>query len=360
MKRNKKPSIPGSTKSRRFIMPRVRKKHARTVTDDAIPRITNETVTQHREEVISGAKKYVYPLQHSRHRIVIISVIILAALTIGFLSYIMLSLYKFQSTSTFTYQITKVLPLPFAKIGGTFVSYEEYLFDLRHIVHYFENQIEVDFETEQGKSQLIEEKKKIRERVINGAYAAKIAREKGISVTNEEVDRQVQLLGELNLIGTDPQVFEDVLKSFYDWDINDLKRSIKQQLLTAKVVQALDPSVQERAQKALDEINAGKDFAQAAKEVSEDEANKANGGDIGIVDDNKAVYLQEYNALKQLQPGQVSGIIVLDSGLAIVKHNGNEGEKIKASRILFKYKDIADYLNDYKAQQPATVYVKID
>ena len=360
MKHNKKPAIPGNTKSRRFIMPRVRKKHARTVSDDAIPRITNDTVTKHREEVISGAKKYVYPLQHSRHRIVIISVSILVALTIGFMTYLLLSLYKFQSTSSFTYQVTKVLPLPFAKIGGTFVPYEEYLFDLRHILYYFENQIEVDFESDQGKSQLVEEKKKIRDRVINNAYAQKIAREKGITVSEEEVDQQVQLLNELNLIGNDQQVFEDVLKSFYDWDVNDLRRSIKQQLLTAKVIQALDPSVQERAQKALSEIKSGKDFAQAAAEYSDDESNKANGGDIGIVDENKAIYLQEYTALQKLQPGEVSEVIVLDSGIAIVKHMGKDGEKIKGARILFKYKDIADYLNDYKAQQPATVYIRLD
>ena len=31
-----------------------------------IPRITNETVAEHREEVLSSARKYIYPLQHSR------------------------------------------------------------------------------------------------------------------------------------------------------------------------------------------------------------------------------------------------------------------------------------------------------
>src|ERR1039458_1937006 len=32
-----------------------------------VPRITNETVIDHREEALSSARKYIYPLQHSKH-----------------------------------------------------------------------------------------------------------------------------------------------------------------------------------------------------------------------------------------------------------------------------------------------------
>lgn len=358
--KDNKPSIPGSSKARRFLSPRVKKKQANSVNNDAIPRITNDTVSKHREEVISGAKKYIYPLQHSRHRIVIISVSLLVALLIGFSTYVLLSLYKFQSTSAFTYQITKVVPLPFAKVGGSFISYEEYLFDIRHVIHYFENQIEVDFESEQGKTQLQEEKKKIRDIIINNAYAVKIAREKDIAVTDEEVSAQIENLKKLGLFGNQQEVFEEVLRANYDWSVDDFRRSIKQQLLNAKVVQALDPAVRQEADRVLAEIQAGKDFSAAAKESSDDIGTKESGGNLGVVDDNKAYLPQEYEALTKLQPGEVSGVIVLDNGLAIVKHLGLEGGKIKAAHIVFKYKDLAEYLNDYKAKEPATVYIKLD
>ncbi|HPR10358.1 MAG TPA: peptidylprolyl isomerase [Candidatus Saccharibacteria bacterium] len=360
MKDSKKSSIPGSKRARRFLTPRVRKKQARSVTDDAIPRITNDTVSKHREEVISGAKKYIYPLQHSRHRIVIVSVSILVALIVGFATYTILSLYKFQSTSAFAYQITKVVPLPFAKVDGTYVPYEEYLFELRHLIHFFEEKGGVDFTSEQGAQQLQEEKKKIRDLIINNTYAEKIAREKGITVSEDEVNSQIDTLKKLGLLGSEQQVFEEVLRSNYDWSIADFRRSIKQQLLNAKVVQALDPSVRAKADTVLAEISAGKDFATAAQESSDDIGTKENGGNLGMVDANKAYLPQEYEALTAMQPGDVSGVIVLDNGLAIVKHLGFEGEKIKAAHIVFKYKELAEYLNDYKAQKPATVYVKID
>ena len=90
--KDNKPTLPGSSKARRFLSPRVKKKQANSISNDAIPRITNDTVSKHREEVISGAKKYIYPLQHSRHRIVIVTVSLLVVLLIGFSTYILLSL----------------------------------------------------------------------------------------------------------------------------------------------------------------------------------------------------------------------------------------------------------------------------
>src|SRR5687768_1307391 len=85
----------------------------------SVPRITNETVTEHREEVLSSARKYIYPLQHSKHSIVRISIGILAAVAIAFLAYCSVSLYKFQATSGFIYDVTRVLPFPVAKAGDS-------------------------------------------------------------------------------------------------------------------------------------------------------------------------------------------------------------------------------------------------
>src|SRR2546423_961097 len=52
-----------------------------------VPRITNETVAEHREEVLSSARKYIYPLQHSKHRVVRISISLFIAVIILFFAY---------------------------------------------------------------------------------------------------------------------------------------------------------------------------------------------------------------------------------------------------------------------------------
>src|SRR5581483_5186206 len=102
-----------------------------------VPRITNDTVADHREDVLSSARKYIYPLQHSKHRVVRISVSIFLIVIVGFLLVCGLDLYKFQGTSGFIYDVTKILPFPVAKVDNTWVSYESYLFELRRNMHYY-------------------------------------------------------------------------------------------------------------------------------------------------------------------------------------------------------------------------------
>ncbi len=349
-------------KAGRFWRPSFNKKKNKDIASEPIPRITTENIHEHREEVLGGAKKFVYPLKHSRHKIVIISVSIFVALFVGFMSYILLSLYKFQDTSKFTYQVTKILPLPIARVGGSFVSYEDYLFELRHYIHYFENQQELDFSSQSGQDQLKEQKKRALDQVINETYIKKIAKEKGITVSSAEIDKQIELLRSQNRLGGDSQVFEDVLRDFWGWTINDFRRSINNEILKNKVVQALDPQVRERADKAKSEIKNGKDFAAAAKEYSDDETTKDKGGELGFLvsKSDRNIPPQTAEVLFNLKPGEVSEVIDLGYGLEIIKNLGTEGDKVKAARIFFAYKDLDSYLNDYKDQQKARVYIKVN
>src|SRR5580692_3168737 len=57
---------------------------APALTEDVEP-ITNETIAEHRESVLSGARKYIYPLQHSKRRILVVSSFITGAAVAAFL-----------------------------------------------------------------------------------------------------------------------------------------------------------------------------------------------------------------------------------------------------------------------------------
>ncbi|HUA13232.1 MAG TPA: hypothetical protein VL989_01905, partial [Candidatus Sulfotelmatobacter sp.] len=117
-----------------------RKKSVEEKVSDAIsdvPRITNETVTEHREDVLSSARKYIYPLQHSKHRIVRNSIAIFFLVIVLFLGICSLDLYVFQGNSGFIYDVTTVVPFPVGKTGGGWISYESYLFELRRDMHYY-------------------------------------------------------------------------------------------------------------------------------------------------------------------------------------------------------------------------------
>ena len=87
-----------------------------------VPRITNETVAEHREAVLSGARKFIYPLQQSKHSIVRTSIMLLSVVLFAFFAFCGLELYKFQTTSSFMYGVTRVVPFPAAKVGKSWVS----------------------------------------------------------------------------------------------------------------------------------------------------------------------------------------------------------------------------------------------
>lgn len=328
---------------------------------EGVPRITNETVAEHREQVLGSARKYIYPLQHSKHRIVVITTGLILAAVVAFFTYSAIALYKLQTTSTFIYRVTQVVPFPVARSGGQFISYENYLFELRHYVHYFEQQQKIDFNSETGKAQLEEYKHQALKKVIDDAYVKRLADQHHITVSNQEVETEIDLVRSQNRLGGGGKVFEDVLKDYWGWSVDDFKRSLRQQLLAQKVAATLDTATNDRAKAALAEIKNGADFGAVAQKYSDDSSTKDNGGDFGFEIDkaNRDLSAQTTAALFKLQPGQVSEIINIGYALEIVKTTENTGERVKGAHIVFNFKNIDGYINDLKEKQPVRQYLKL-
>lgn len=327
-----------------------------------LPRITNETVAEHREEVLSRARKYIYPLSHSRRKIIIITSALLVVAIIGFFTYCVAALYKTQSTSTFTYGVTQVIPFPVAKAGKSWVSYESYLFELRHTLHYYETQQHEDFTSKSGKKHLAQLKHQALEQVINDAYTKQLAKQQHISVNTAEVNDEVALVRSQNRLGSNDQVFRSVLSEFWGWTVDDFQRELRQQLLTQKVTADLNTSAQGRANSALKSLNNGTDFATLAKQVSDDASTKENGGEYSISIDksNRDISPEVANELFNLAPGKYSGIINTGYGLEIVKVISLDGAKVRGAHVVFNFEPIGKYIKPLAAKNPAHRYIKAD
>lgn len=329
---------------------------------ESLPRITNETVAEHREEMLSSARKYIYPLQHTKKRVVKVSVSLLITAVVVFFAYVFLALYKFQSTSTFLYGVTQVLPLPVAKAGGDWVSYESYLFELRHYMHYYETQQQVNFDSASGKGQLTAFRKQALQQVINDAYTKQIAAAHRINVSTQDVDQAVALLREQNRLGSSDQEFADVLREFWGWSVDDFRRELRQQLLAQKVIAALGTKTNDRAERALAELRDGKKFAVVAKKYSDDKASRTDGGEYnGAIDrNNRDLAPQVVDALFKLKPGQVSGVIDTGYTLEIVKVLSAGDGKIRAAHIAFNFPDISTYIKPQEAKHPAHRFISVE
>jgi hypothetical protein len=79
-----------------------------------------------------------------------------------------------------------------------------------------------------------------------------------------------------------------------------------------------EPEARKKLQDIRQRILAGADFAEMAKQYSEDLATAASGGDMGVIQRDKVVP-PIVNAAYSLEPGQVSDIILTPSGVEIIK-----------------------------------------
>lgn len=354
----KKPKIPKIIRRRKEVIPEPK---LEVEGEGGVPRITNETVAEHREEVLSTARKYIYPLQHSKHKIVLISSALFILSIVIFFTFCVLSLYRFKSSSTFVYGVTKVIPFPIAKAGSGYVSYENYLFELRHYVHYYETQLDLDFTKDPDKQQLEDYRRRALDKVVNDAYVKQLASKHKVSVSGKEVDDQIAIVRSQNRLGASDKAFEDVLKENFGWSVNDFKRSLKQQILAQKVVASLDTESQDKANAAIGEIRAGADFAEVAKKYSDDTGSKDSGGEFGFLVDrtNRDISPQTIEALFKLQPGQTSNVINTGYTLEIVKNLEAQGDKIRAAHIQITLKDIGVYVNELKNQEKTRLFVSL-
>jgi hypothetical protein len=325
-----------------------------------VPRITNETVTEHREEVLGQARKYIYPLRHSRHHAVQISISLFVAVVLVFLLYCGLALYKFQDTSGFIYGVTRVVPFPVAKAGSRWISYDSYLFELRRNMHYYVTQQQADFSTDDGQAQLKRLKQQALDQVVEEAYVKQLAAKHDVSVSGQTVDNQVELVRAQNRLGSNDRVFQNVLSQFWGWTEADFKRELHSQLLQQAVVAKLDTATNQRAQAALTALQQGTPFATVAAQYSDDANTKANGGQYGaaVTRDDPNLSPQLTEALFRLQPGQTSALINTGYTLEIVKVLSAASGSVTAAHIQFTFQPIGNYTTPLAKAHPADYYVK--
>ncbi len=121
-----------------------------------------------------------------------------------------------------------------------------------------------------------------------------------------------------------------------------------------KTGERIKQKARETAAMLLDSIKKGGDFAQLARQYSNDPGSASQGGDLGFV--KRGVFYPEFEAAAfALAPNQISGIVESPVGYHIIQLLERRGESIHCRHILIKLKadDAADlkaieFLNDIR------------
>lgn len=327
------------------------------------PRITNDSVAEHREQVLAEARRFIYPL-HSRRRIVITSISIVLGLIAMTIILTGLMLYKFQSTSGFAYNISKLVPFPIARVDGRFVSYEQYLFEVRSSLYYLSNftQEGVEIDSPEGQELIKETKRRILDKVQVDAVGYQLAKENGIEVSDEEIDEQIHIFEVRGGIDQSEGTLENVLAKYYDWDIKDLRRVVEHQLIKQKLLPILDEDANAKINTATEKLQSGMSFSDAVKQYSEDQNTAKNGGKVGkVTRDDTNLSNEALDAIFGLEEDQYSQPIALPNGYYIFYINDVIDEStVDVSQLVVYFFDLNTYLSDRLDHLAHRAYITIE
>ncbi len=305
-----------------------KKKGEKSQTDDAPARITNETVAEHREQVLAGGRKYKYPLQYQKHKLVINSIII------GVLAIVLLTilgwqqLYVAQNSSQLIYRITQILPVQVASVDGEGVRYSDYLMRYRSSIFYLQKQEAFNINDANGKRQAAFIQRQELTNAERNAFAAKLARENHITVSDDEITNFINK--DLSARSVSLNAFEKtVLESYYDWSLPEYRSVVKYELLKRKVSFAIDTNAKKKASDLLSSVKSGADFAQVATTSSDDEATKAAGGDSGVLPISSLDQNGLIAAAQKLEVNQVSDLIQGVDGYYFIKLTAKDSVNVR-------------------------------
>lgn len=269
-----------------------------------------EKVEERREEVLAKGRKFKYPLQYAKHRLVgvTIAVVVVALGLIGAFGYI--ALYQTQWDSDVLYRVTQILPISVAKIDGKDVRYSDYLMIYRSSITPIEQQQGKLGDDEDSATMRAHYKRLALSDAEKYTFAEKLGAENGIIVSNEDVDK---LYAERRAIGgaeRSEEAFSKILTNNFGLTEKEYRRMLYLSLMKQKVSEKIDKNALAIANEVSSKLSADSDMRKLAEEMGDKIIYEETGGliDKMNVDGGRA------DMAMSLEPGQVSKMFVSSNG----------------------------------------------
>ena len=328
--------------------------HRKKKSAEKLPtRITNDTVAQHREKVLAGGRKLKYPMQYTRNKLVrnavVISIVAVIVLSVA----VWAQLYIFKDTSDLAQRITRVLPLPIAKIDGESVRYSNYLLYHRSTVAVLEGRTKTSSSTASDRMRF--QRQQSINRAVEDAYAKKIARDKNITIADERVSEIVERQRKES--GLSEEAYTSVIKDQLNWTMDEMREAMENTLLRQEVSFSIDSKAADLAHSVGDDLNKGASFADVAKKL---EGKVEYRADVVVPKDNSDGGLSD--AALKLDVGKKSGAIKLleGDGYYFIMRQESGPDSVAYSYIKVPLTEFQKQLESLKSSGKLKVFVNLD
>ena len=261
-------------------------------------KITNSTLEEQRQEILNKGRKFKYPVQYSKNKLIINTILIATILFTGGFALTVFQLYKVQNDSDLMYRITSVFPFSVAVIDGSKASFSDYLLEYRLNMTYInkhkdivEGANDIDTLSKHYKRQSLDN-------TIMNALAAKIAKENNITVSETEVNDYFNQLKKTQNGDISENTFYAIVKNNYNISPSEYRRIfIELPLLRQKVSAFIDKDAENIKNQISQFLKENKnDFSKLVEKFGE----KIEVGNSGVVkktniDGGKAKRASELN-----------------------------------------------------------------
>jgi hypothetical protein len=262
----------------------------------------------------------------------------------------------------------KTIPYPVALVDGKIITTRNLIKNTESIENFYSNQdfselgLRVDFKTEEGQFRLKVKEKEILNKLIEDQIIVKIARARGIEVSEKEAGDE--LITKAQEAGNTENLAIN-LKRLYNWSLSDFRDKVILPRLHLKSLISYYENEEKNKnepeiEKAYKELENNITFEEVAKKYSKGE-NAQNGGSIGWF---KKEYLSDAIAEKvvSMEPGEYSEIIKTSLGSHIIyleEVKDFEGEKeFKLRQIFNNENSFLSWLEKEKSNFSVKIFIK--
>lgn len=270
-----------------------------------------EKVEERREEILAKGRKFKYPFQWTRHRIVVntilIALVVFAMIFVGG----WLALYRIGMTDELLFNITKVVPLSVASVDGEPVRFSDYLMFYRSSMTSIERQSGSQFDEESFNELCAEYKRSALTKAEQYAYATKLARELDITVSPSEVATEFERHLKIGGVDRSEEGFIKIIKDNFGLDKSEYERMLYLTLIKAKVEMEIDQNANQIASKVETILASnGNDYQAVVEQLGGKIIYEETGGLV----DSKNIDGGRASEAMKLEPGQSSGRFVSMNG----------------------------------------------
>lgn len=317
-----------------------------------------EKVEERREEVLARGRKFKYPLQYAKHRLIFITVIIAVLALVAATGLGWFALYKANYTNDMLYRLTRVLPVPVASIDGESVRYSDYLMIYRSSITPIEQQQgQLGNDTNSDTMRAYYKRAALTE-AEEYTYALKLARELNITVTDEMVDQAISEHRKVGGIERSQESFNQILNDSFGLSLNEYRRMIYLTLMKVEVSKAIDTN----AQQILEQIKArlavdNNDLVKVANEFGEGIIYEETGGLV----DNMNVDGGRATIATNMEVGQVSQPFVSTNGdgYYIIKLIAKTDKEVSYASIKVPFTEFSNRLAKVRADGGVKEHIEL-